>query len=217
MVRLWLWPGSRGAISAKVSTLRLPILSQTLLSASAVGSRIASLAVIAEGAAAGSPIRLLSVAAGRVALRLIEIIGTVLTLIQACAILLIQVPPILLIHRSAVLLIESWLIRVTQLLTIVLRQIVSVVLELRLIVFLIEFWGREVGVARVGIEIVGAIIVAVNVVPIDVIAVDIGSVDIVAIDVVPVVVVVAIDEGIRVGNIRVVVVDHGGVMPAASP
>ena len=82
----------------------------------------------------------------------------------------------------------------------------------------------EVGfrvIAEIVGPIVGVNVVAVNVVGIHVVAVDVVHVNVIAIDVVhvdvAVVVIVAVDECIRVGDVSVVVINHGIVMPAAAP
>jgi hypothetical protein len=176
--------GSRSAaaptIPAKASTRWSPIFCQTLLPAGAVRSGVASLAVIAEGIVAGSPIRLLSVTACRVPLGLIEIASAILILAKTGAVLLI--------HPRTILLIEVRLVGAARLLTITLGRISPVVLELRLIKLLVEIRGSKVGVAGVAVEIVGSVVVGINVV-----AVDVSGIDVID---VTVVVVIAIDESV---------------------
>jgi hypothetical protein len=185
--------GSRSAaaptIPAKASTRRSPIFCQTLLPAGAVRSGVASLAVIAEGIVAGSPI-LLSVTACRVPLGLIEIASAILILAKTSAVLLS--------HPRTILLIEVRLVGAARLLTITLGRISPVVLELRLIKLLVEIRGSKVGVAGVAVEIVGSVVVGINVVAVDVGGVDVVAVDVSGIDVidVTVVVVISIDEGV---------------------
>ena len=185
--------GSRSAaaptIPAKASTRWSSIFCQTLLPAGAVRSGVASLAVIAEGIVAGSPIRLLSVTACRVPLGLIEI---------AAVLILAKTSAVLLIHPRTILLIEVRLVGAARLLTITLGRISPVVLELRLIKLLVEIRGSKVGVAGVAVEIVGSVVVGINVVAVDVGGVDVVAVDVSGIDVidVTVVVVISIDEGV---------------------
>ena len=200
-------------IPANASARRRPIFCQTLLPAGAVGPGVASLAVIAEGIVAGSLIRLLSVTTCRVPLGLTEIASAILILVKTSAVLLIHPRTILLIE---VRLIEARLIGATRLLTITLGQIFPAVLELGLIKLLVEIRGSEVGVAGVAVEIVGAVVVRTNVVAVDVGGINVVPVDVSGIDV-AVVVVIAIDESVRRGDVGVTVINHCGVMPAASP
>ena len=196
--------------------------------AGAVCPSIASRAVVAERAGIGSTARLLSISAGRVTLRLVEIAGATVLVFSCSGCLLVQsrltrgwlIQPRLI----GACLIHFWLIGRTQLLAIVLRWVRLVVSKLRLIVFLIEVRSGDVVVARGVVEIVGAIIpiqvVAVNVIRVDVIAIDIVRVDVIAVNVVVVgvvIIVVAVDEGIRVRDIDIPVVDHRRVVPPASP
>jgi hypothetical protein len=208
------------------------------LPAGAVCPSIASRAVVAERAGIGSTARLLSISAGRVTLRLVEIAGATVLVFSCSGCLLVQsrltrgwlIQPRLI----GACLIHFWLIGRTQLLAIVLRWVRLVVSKLRLIVFLIEVRSGDVVVARGVVEIVGAIIpiqvVAVNVIRVDVIAIDIVRVDVVAVDVIRidviavnvvvvgvVIIVVAVDEGIRVRDIDIPVVDHRRVVSPASP
>lgn len=186
-----------------------PISSQTLLPAGAVGPGVTSLAVIAKGTVAGASIRLLSVAACGVPLGLIAT--------SRMALILAGTWSVLLIHSRTVLLIEVSLIGAAGLLTVVLSQVSAVivlgliptiVLVLRLIAVLIEFRLSEVGVAAVVIEVVRAVIV--DVVTVHVI--DVGGVDVIA-----VVIVIAVDEGVGIGDVDVAVITHSRVMPPDSP
>ncbi len=86
---------------------------QTLLSAGAIGARVPALAVIAEGALAGIRSWLLSIAALRLPLVLVEVSATGLILIRSHAVLLI--PAVLLIEvglgpTCSVLLVEIGLV-----------------------------------------------------------------------------------------------------------
>ena len=120
------------------------------------------------------------------------------------------------------------------LLAAILLQLTCVltVLELRRVQLLVEV---RLGVAA-ALEVVGSVVivevVAINIVPVDVIPIEVIRVDVIPIEIVcvnvvavevirvnviPVVVIVAVDESVRVGDIRVVVVDHGIVVPTASP
>src|SRR5215472_5301584 len=183
---------------------------QALLSASTIGAGIASWAVAVKRAATSAAISLLSITARLVSLRLIQVGSTVLRLHVACPALLIQsrlVPAFcLLIELSRV---SPACFGTSNLL---LRTLVA---ELRLIIFLVELGFCEVGVARIGAKVIGTVVV--DVIAIDVRSVDIVAVDVRGIDVVPVVVIVAVDEGVRIGNIDVAVVNHSRAMPTAPP
>lgn len=165
----------------------------------AVCSRITALAVVAERAVAFATGTLLPVAALRLTLILIEVGWTGLVLAASHPVLLIKVP----LGR-----------------TVLLRQTLCVrISELRLVVALVEV-GLGVIAEIVG-PIVGVHIVAIDIAGIDVVAVDVVHVNVIAIDIVhvdvAVVVIVAVDECIRVGDVSVVVINHGIVMPAAAP
>ena len=193
------------------------------MSAGAVRSGIASCAVVAECAGVGSATGLLSVSAGRVALRLVEIAAAAVRGFPCAGGWLIQS------SLTGGRLIRSGLVGSAQLLAIVLGQILLIVPKLRLIVFLIEVRSGHVVIARSVVEIVGAIVaiqvvavgvVRVDVVAIDIVAVDVIRVDVIAVDVVDVVVaviVIAIYEGVRIRDIDVAVVGYRRVVPSASP
>ena len=190
--------------------------------AGAVRTSVASRAVVAEGASVGSAAGLLSVSAGRVALRLVEVAAAAILGVPCAGGRLIQSPLI------GGRLIHPWLIRRTRLLAIVLPKIGLVVSKLRLIVFLIEVRRAAAVPGRI-VEIVGAIIavdvVAVNVVRVDVVAIDVVTVDVICVDIVAVdvvvvgvaVIVVAVDEGVRIRDIDIAVVGYRRVVPPASP
>lgn len=212
---------SRAAAAAGIA---VPL--QTLLPAGAVCPGIASRAVVAECAGAGSAVGLLSVSTGRVALRLIQIAAA--TVLVCAGGLLIESPltgSLLLIQPSLIRtrLVHSRLIARAQLLPVILRRTCLIVLKLRLIVFLTKVWRAAV-VSRSVIEVIGAV-VAVDVIRVDVIAINVVAVyvvrvDVIAIDVVVVripVIIVAIDECVGGRNIGVAVVGHGRVVPPASP
>ncbi len=191
----------------------------------AVRSRIAPCAVVAQCASVGSAAGLLSISAGRVALRLVQVIAAAILVLYSSGGLLVQssltcgrlIWPCL---PSAARLIRSGLGGSAQLLSIVLGQILLIVAKLRLIVFLIEVRSGHVIVTRRIVEVVDAIVaiqvVTIDVVRVDVIAVDIIAIDVVRIDVIPidivavyvVVVVVAVDEGVRIRDIDVAVVSY---------
>ena len=124
-----------------------------------------------------------------------------------CGAVLILANPttVRLVRYRTVLLIEIGLISTAKL-ALILGHITASVLQLRLIVFLVEFGFAEVSRARVVVEVIRAVIIvqiaAVDVIPVDVI--DVGIIDVVA-----VVVVVAIDEGVGIGDVDVAVVDDG--------
>ena len=207
------------------STSLRPISSQTLLPAGAVGPGVTSLAVVAKGTVAGASIRLLSVAACGVPLGLIAISRTALILAGTWSVLLI--------HSRTVLLIEVRLIPAAGLLTVVLSEVSAVivlgliptiVLVLRLIAVLIEFRLSEAGVAAGVIEVVRAVIVdvvavdVVHIVAIDVIdVVTVHVIDVGGIDVIAVVIVIAVDEGVGIGDVDVAVITHSRVMPSDAP
>lgn len=205
------------------STSLRPISSQTLLPAGAVGPGVTSLAVIAKGTVAGASIRLLSVPACGVPLGLIAISETALILACTRTILLIRSRPVLLIDRlvPAARLLTVVLSKVSA--VIVLGLIPTIVLVLGLIAVLIEFRLGEVSVAAVVIEIVRAVIDVVAVDVIHVIAIDVidvvtvDVVDVGGIDVIAVVIVIAVDEGVGIGDVDVAVITHSRVMPANSP
>lgn len=193
---------------------------QTLAAARTVAAGIPALAIVAERALAGVLAGRLSVAASGLALSLIHVIGPILILVGAWAILLIEIGLLAASLRTIELL-------ATVLRTVVWRRVRAIVLVLRLIVFLVEIRRGEI-VVRGIVEIVGAVIVvrvvAIDVVGVDVVAVHVVDVHIVAIDVglivvayVSVVVVVAVDECVGIRDVHVAVVHHRGTVPAASP
>ena len=96
-----------------------------------------------------------------------------------------------------------------------------------MIVLLVEIRSGEIVVSGV-IEIVGPVIVVVHVVAVDVVRVDVVAIHIVDVHIVAievvlvvvanvVVVVVAIHECVGIGDVHVAVVNHGGIVPTASP
>lgn len=182
---------------------------QALLPTSAVRASVSALAIIAEGALAGAWGRLLPVAPLRLALILIEIAGAGLVLVHSPAVLLVEIG---LTAAGPVLLIEVRLIAPA-----LLRQVpLALISKLRLIVFLIEMRCAAVEiVGPVIVDVVPVQVVAVNVVRIQIVAVEIVGVDVIPVKVIHVY--IAIREGIGVGNVGVVVIDHSGVVPAASP
>ena len=161
---------------------------QALLSASTVGAGIATWAIAVECAATCAAISRLSVAARLVPLRLILAGGTVLHLGIAGASLLIGLPGV----SAARLGSRNLLLR-------------TLVAELRLVILLVELGFCEIGVAPVRAKIVDPVVdvIAADIRRVDVVALDVGGVD-----VVPVVVIVAIDEGVRIRDIDVAVVHH---------
>lgn len=70
---------------------------QALLPAGAVDPRISPRTVVAEGVIAVAAIGFLSVAAGRLVLRLAQIVGTALTCIVGAILRLIQPSPVLIL------------------------------------------------------------------------------------------------------------------------
>jgi hypothetical protein len=137
------------------------ISSQTLPSAGAVSPGIAACAIVAESAAAGAPICLLPVTPCLLALSLVYSIGPVLICASKwLAAFLPQIPTVVIDARirkvAATVAIEA--VGAGRL-AIVLTQISVIVVDLRLIVFLVELWGRDITGASVVIEIVRAIVV----------------------------------------------------------
>src|ERR1039458_9217444 len=172
---------------------------QALLPAGAIGPGVPALTIVTEGVFAGTRARLLPVAPLWLALILIEIVSASLVLVRP----------------RAVLLIEVGLVPGRPLLSQISLILVS---ELRLIVLLIEMRRSAVEiVGPVVVDILAVDVVGVQVVAVYIVGVDVVPVDVVRVDVIPAVVIVAVREGIGVGNVGVVVVDHRGIVPAASP
>ena len=88
--RLRLRARTSTTIPAEIPTGRRPILCQALLPAGAIRPGISTGAVVAKGAVAVAAICLLSITARRLALGLIQIIGTALILIEIRTVLLIH-------------------------------------------------------------------------------------------------------------------------------
>ena len=160
------------------------VAAQALLSSGAVRSRTAALPVVTESAAAGSTLGLRAISSRGVALRLVEILAS-LILIPTRSILLAHIWTV-----GVVRLIEVRPRVVAGLRPVVLGEISAVIARVRLIVVLIKFGRGVVLIAASAVEIVGA---GIHVVPVYVVHVYVVHVYVVD---VPVVVVIAVHEGV---------------------
>lgn len=198
---------------------RLTVTADALFSASAIGARAATLAVVTKRAAIGTALRLLTIAplfllawlsgvrsglvlGGSRAVLLVEI-GSALILCEAAAVLLSAIWPV------GVL--ATWCIRLIDICPAVCAQILPAgiwirpgILKLGLVVLRSKVRRGHIPVAAI-IEIVGAIIVGVHVVPVHVVSIDVVRTDVVPVNVVHIYVVAVDVVDVHVVPIVVVV------------
>ena len=142
-------------------------------------------------------------------------VGTVLILVEVCSILWgsVLLVPVLI----EVGLLPGALAGVLQILVLKLGLIVFLIEVRSGVTAAVEVIGAIVDVVAIdvvlieiiGVDVILIEVVNVNVIPVVVIRVEVVAVVVVYVDVVPAIVVVAIDEGVGVRNVSIVVVDDG--------